>query len=149
MIILPLPPYSLLLNFYPFSLCHPNFYPPSLLPLPPYSFEKTFALCKTIKNWKKCSNLQTAVYTAERFVIHWNFSDLKNPRFIIESGFKSRAGYNGARTVDISGPACPVIKPQTALVIPLSTARSLANSKEKVFSGDYLVLTHFDPCLHF
>ena len=43
--------------------------------------------------------LQTAVYTAERFIIQWNFSDLKNPRFIIESGFKSRAGYNGARTV--------------------------------------------------
>ena len=43
--------------------------------------------------------LQTAVYIAERFVIQWNFSDLKNPRFIIESGFKSRAGYNGARTV--------------------------------------------------
>ena len=45
--------------------------------------------------------IQTAVYTAERFVIQWNFSDLKNPRFIIESGFKSRAGYNGARTVYI------------------------------------------------
>ena len=44
--------------------------------------------------------LQTAVYIAERFVMQWNFSDLKNPRFIIESGFKSRAGYNGARTVD-------------------------------------------------
>ena len=43
--------------------------------------------------------LQTAVYIAERFIIHWNFSDLKNPRFIIQSGFKSRAGYNGARTV--------------------------------------------------
>ena len=43
--------------------------------------------------------LQTAVYIAERFVIQWNFSDLKNPRFIIESGFKSRAGYNGVRTV--------------------------------------------------
>ena len=24
---------------------------------------------------------------------------IQNPRFIIESGFKSRAGYNGARTV--------------------------------------------------
>ena len=43
--------------------------------------------------------IQTAVYIAERFVIQWNFSDLKNLRFIIESGFKSRAGYNGARTV--------------------------------------------------
>ena len=43
--------------------------------------------------------LQTAVYTAERFVIQWNFSDLKNPRFIIESGFKSRAGYDDTRTV--------------------------------------------------
>ena len=31
--------------------------------------------------------------------MQWNFSDLKNPRFIIESGFKSRAGYIGARTV--------------------------------------------------
>ena len=43
--------------------------------------------------------LQTGVYNAERFVIRWNFYDLKNPRFIIKSGFKSRAGYNGARTV--------------------------------------------------
>ena len=43
--------------------------------------------------------IQTAVYTAERFVIQRNFSDLKNPRFIIKSGFKSRAGNNGARTV--------------------------------------------------
>ena len=31
--------------------------------------------------------------------VQWNFFDLKNPRFLIESGFKSRAGYNGARTV--------------------------------------------------
>ena len=43
--------------------------------------------------------IQTAVYIAERFVIHRSFSDLENPRFIIESGFKSRAGNNGARTV--------------------------------------------------
>ena len=43
--------------------------------------------------------LQTVVYIAERSVIQWNFSDLKNPRFIVESGFKSRAGYNGTRTV--------------------------------------------------
>ena len=42
--------------------------------------------------------LQTAVYIAEPFIIQWNFSDLKNPRFIIESSFKSRVGYNGART---------------------------------------------------
>ena len=28
-----------------------------------------------------------------------NFPEPQNPRFIIESGFKSRAGYNGARTV--------------------------------------------------
>ena len=27
----------------------------------------------------------------------------KNPRFVIKSGFKSRAGYNGACTVVISG----------------------------------------------
>ena len=44
--------------------------------------------------------IQTAVYIAERFVIHRSFSDLENPRFIIESGFKSRAGNNGAHTVD-------------------------------------------------
>ena len=28
-----------------------------------------------------------------------NFSEPQNPQFIIESGFKSRAGYNGARRV--------------------------------------------------
>ena len=40
-----------------------------------------------------------AVYTAERFVLQENFSETKNPRFIIESSFKSTAGYDGARTV--------------------------------------------------
>ena len=40
-----------------------------------------------------------AVYAAERFVYTKNFSEPQNPRFIIKSGFKSRAGYNGARTV--------------------------------------------------
>ena len=57
---------------------------------------------KTIKNWKIVlifDNLQTAVYNAERSVIQWNFFGLKNPRFIIESGFKSRAGYNDTRRV--------------------------------------------------
>ena len=58
--------------------------------------EKSFL---DFKKWVK--SIQTAVYTAERFVIPWNFSDLKNLRFIIESGFKSRAGYDGACTVNI------------------------------------------------
>ena len=49
----------------------------------------------------KLGLIQTAVYIAERFVIPWNVFDLKNLRFIIESGFKLRAGYNGARTVRI------------------------------------------------
>ena len=36
-------------------------------------------------------------YTAEQFVIHTrNFSDSQNPRIIIENGFKSRVGFNGA-----------------------------------------------------
>ena len=39
------------------------------------------------------------VYNAEWFILQGNFSEPKNLRFIIESGFKSRAGYNGARTV--------------------------------------------------
>ena len=30
--------------------------------------------------------IQTAVYTAERFMSHWNFSGPKNPQFIIQSG---------------------------------------------------------------
>ena len=40
-----------------------------------------------------------AVYIAERLELQGNFFEPQNPRFIIESGFKSRAGYNGARTV--------------------------------------------------
>ena len=40
-----------------------------------------------------------AVYTAEWFVLNETFSYLQNPWFIIENEFKSRAGYNGARTV--------------------------------------------------
>ena len=39
------------------------------------------------------------VYIAEWFIFTRNFFESQNPRFIIESGFKSRAGYNGARTV--------------------------------------------------
>ena len=55
---------------------------------------------KMFSNMKKSFIvIQTAVYTAERLVLHWNFSEPKNPRFIIESGFKSRASNNGARTV--------------------------------------------------
>ena len=40
-----------------------------------------------------------AAYAAERLVLQETFSKLKNPRFRNESGFKSRAAYNGARTV--------------------------------------------------
>ena len=32
--------------------------------------------------------------------VTYNFSEPQNPRFVIESSFKSRAGYNGARMVD-------------------------------------------------
>ena len=50
----------------------------------------------------------TSVYIVERLVLQAIYALLKeilqlwgqNPRFIIESDFKSRAGYNGARTVD-------------------------------------------------
>ena len=48
---------------------------------------------------EKKGKLEAAVYIAERVVLQGNFSEPKNPRFIIESGFKSRAGNNGARTV--------------------------------------------------
>ena len=57
------------------------------------------------QKWKNRSNydniitILAAVYTAERFELQGNFFEPQNPRFIIESGFKSRAGYNGARTV--------------------------------------------------
>ena len=47
----------------------------------------------------KIGQIVAAVYTAERFVFSRNFSEPQNPQFIFESGFKSRAGYNGARTV--------------------------------------------------
>ena len=60
--------------------------------------EKLWPFCKTIKTANKYVKLD-AVYNAERFILQGNFSESKNPRFIIESGFKSRAGYNGARTV--------------------------------------------------
>ena len=42
----------------------------------------------------------TAVYTAERFVLHTrNLFESQNPWFIIESSFKSRGGYIGVPTV--------------------------------------------------
>ena len=121
------------LNFHPFSLCHPKFWPHSCLAtllsdflrffLKKFTYlfyflltkqvlhnnstlqkveqtkRKTFAVTIRIRIFQFLIVIQTAVYVAERFIMHWNFSDLKNPRFIIKSGFKSRAGYNGARTV--------------------------------------------------
>ena len=68
--------------------------------------------------------LQTAVSTAEQFIIQWNFFNLKNPRFIIESGFKSRAGYNGARTV---------ILYQNEVFILLKNSRAGYNGAHKVY----------------
>ena len=41
----------------------------------------------------------TEVYITERFIFTRNFVGSQNFRFIIESSFKSRSGYNGARTV--------------------------------------------------
>ena len=41
---------------------------------------------KTVWKKKILIVIQTAVYIADRVVIQWNFSNLKNPRFQIESG---------------------------------------------------------------
>ena len=57
---------------------------------------------KLSKSGKKHVKL-AAVYATERLVFTRNFSEPQNPRFIIKSGFNSRAGYNGARTVVKSG----------------------------------------------
>ena len=46
-----------------------------------------------------CITAVTAAYTAEWCVLQEKFFEPQNPRFIIESGFKPRAGYSGARTV--------------------------------------------------
>ena len=61
-----------------------------------------------------------AVYTAERFALQGNFFGPQNPRFIFKSGFKSRAGYNGARMVIFIGMKQNKIK--------------MANSKKERFS---------------
>ena len=52
-----------------------------------------------------------AVYIAERFELLGNFFQPQNPRFVIKSGFKSRAGYNGARTVNIFGCSIAILNP--------------------------------------
>ena len=44
-------------------------------------------------------------------LISRNFSDSQNPRFILECGFKSRVGYNGAHTV------CEAIKTKQIYVL--------------------------------
>ena len=54
---------------------------------------------KNISNYNNIIIILAAVYIAERLELQGNFFEPQNPRFIIESGFKSRAGYNGARTV--------------------------------------------------
>ena len=53
---------------------------------------------KLSKSGKKHVKL-AAVYATERLVFTRNFSEPQNPRFIIKSGFNSRAGYDGAHTV--------------------------------------------------
>ena len=40
-----------------------------------------------------------AVYISERFELQGNFFEPQNPRFIIESGFKSNAGWDGTRMI--------------------------------------------------
>ena len=60
---------------------------------------KTFAILLIYHKFPINRSNLDEVYTAERFILQRNFSEPKNPRFIIESGFKSRAGHNGARTV--------------------------------------------------
>ena len=52
-----------------------------------------------MSNYNNIIIILAAVYIAERLELQGNFFEPQNPRFIIESGFKSRAGYNGARTV--------------------------------------------------
>ena len=58
-----------------------------------------FQKWKNVSNYNNIIIILAAVYIAERLELHGNFFEPQNPRFIIESGFKSRAGYNGARTV--------------------------------------------------
>ena len=53
----------------------------------------SFFVVNTIPNSTSCSLYCKAVCNIKIF------SKSKNPRFIIKSSFKSRAGYNGARTV--------------------------------------------------
>ena len=52
----------------------------------------------------------SAVYAAERSLVQGNFYEPQNPQFIIKNGFKSRAGYDGGRTVfqlDAYKDSCP------------------------------------------
>ena len=65
-----------------------------------------------MSNYNNIIIILAAVYIAERFELHGNFFELQNPRFIIESGFKSRAGYNGARTVYLTEYQDKVICPK-------------------------------------
>ena len=99
--LLPLPPYSLI--FFWFFLKKFTylfyFFVESRIDTANRSKRKTFAVTIRIRIFQFLIVIQTTVYAAERFILHWNLFDLRNPRFIIESGFKSRKGYNGARTV--------------------------------------------------
>ena len=58
-----------------------------------YNFDDAFLFTPTLNGKSSCGLYCRAV------CITRNISESQNPWFIIESGFKSRAGYNGARTV--------------------------------------------------
>ena len=57
-----------------------------------YSFDRF----EQVERSKTCGLYCRVVYTAERFVLQETFLSIKNLRFINESSFKSRAGYNSA-----------------------------------------------------
>ena len=60
-----------------------------------YNFDDDFLFTPTLNGKSSCGLYCRAVWVC----ITRNFSESQNPRLIIESTFKSRAGYNGAHTV--------------------------------------------------
>ena len=76
------------------------------------------------KRGKKCGYCR-AVYNTR------NLFETQNPRFIIESGFKSRAGYNGAHTICRSKTALKTTLPPTTT----QTTNTAAPPKPKNIFG--------------
>ena len=87
------------------------------------------------------SKLQFIMQSSLYYIHTWNFSESQNPRFIIESGFKSRTGYTVRIRYQKPSTVCSLIsQQQTKHGICFSFAKTVATILDR--SVDQLFFTN-------